>query len=45
MRKVERGSKMWYEHIKENYPEGTTVGYDPKLINAEIVEARTKFLE
>lgn len=25
---------MWYEHIKENYPEGTTVGYDPKLINA-----------
>jgi hypothetical protein len=34
MRKLQSGEKMWYDVVKDNYPEGTKIGYDPVLISA-----------
>lgn len=34
MRKLLEEEKKWFEHIAENYPKGSVVGVDPRLLTA-----------
>jgi Xaa-Pro aminopeptidase len=45
MKKMLAQEKKWFEHIAENYPKGTKISIDGRLISAENANLRKKYLE